>query len=272
MLEPLIIGHRGASAVAPENTLIAFERAMAAGADGVEFDVQLARDGVPVVIHDATLKRTGLRHDAVSELSSLELGRIDVGSWFNLRFAAQARAEYVDATVPTLKQTLELLKDSNALLYIEMKCAASQSRSLAQEVASLIKQCRVRDRVVVASFLLDAIREIKEIDRAVRTGALFALKLTGPFPSKRAMVDRAVRYEADEALWHRSLARAGTIEEARRSGLKSVVWTVDHPSWIGRAKKYGIHAIITNDPERMFRERAQSNSVRTNLDPKASLS
>ncbi|MBV9957612.1 MAG: glycerophosphodiester phosphodiesterase, partial [Acidobacteria bacterium] len=85
----LIIGHRGASAAAPENTLVAFERAMADGADGVEFDVQLARDGVPVVIHDATLRRTGLKEGLIAELSSNELARTDVGTWFNRRFPAR---------------------------------------------------------------------------------------------------------------------------------------------------------------------------------------
>ncbi|MDQ3754751.1 MAG: glycerophosphodiester phosphodiesterase, partial [Acidobacteriota bacterium] len=66
MTPPLIIGHRGASAVAPENTLGAFARALDDGADGIEFDVRLARDGVPIVIHDATLKRTALQDGAVA--------------------------------------------------------------------------------------------------------------------------------------------------------------------------------------------------------------
>jgi len=69
---PFIIGHRGASAHAPENTLAAFDLAFDAGADGIEFDVRLARDGVPVVIHDATLKRTALREGSVESLTSLE--------------------------------------------------------------------------------------------------------------------------------------------------------------------------------------------------------
>ncbi len=76
---PLIIGHRGASALAPENTLVAFERALADGADGVEFDVRLARDRVPVVIHDATLRRTLLRDETVAALTSSELQRWDAG-------------------------------------------------------------------------------------------------------------------------------------------------------------------------------------------------
>jgi len=77
---PLIIAHRGASAHAPENTLAAFLLALEAGADGVEFDVQLAKNGVPAVIHNATLTRTGLRNERVADLTSLQLAKIDVGA------------------------------------------------------------------------------------------------------------------------------------------------------------------------------------------------
>ncbi len=84
---PLIIGHRGASALAPENTLAAFRRAIADGADGIEFDVRLARDGVAVVIHDATLERTGLLKRRVANLTADELQAIDVGSWFRRSIA-----------------------------------------------------------------------------------------------------------------------------------------------------------------------------------------
>src|SRR5258705_12537702 len=79
---PLILGHLGASALAPENTLAAFSRAISDGADGIEFDVRLSRDGGAVVIHDASLKRTGLINRPVSDLTAAELGEVDVGSWF----------------------------------------------------------------------------------------------------------------------------------------------------------------------------------------------
>jgi len=80
---PLIIAHRGASAVAPENTLAAFARGLEDDAHGFELDVRLARDGVPVVIHDAKLQRTGSRADRVSQMTSAQLGEVDSGSWFN---------------------------------------------------------------------------------------------------------------------------------------------------------------------------------------------
>jgi len=259
-----IIGHRGASAIAPENTLAAFEQAIADGADGIEFDVRLARDGVPVVIHDATLKRTARRAGLIASLSSTELRQIDVGTWFNLRHPARARAEFAKATVPTLAQVLDFFKGQKALLYIEMKCAAQESRALAEKVAELINQYHIYDRAVVESFALDAIQAIKRIDGDIRTAALFEPKLTRPVPSRRAMIEKALRYEADEIALHRSLASRRALEEAARRGLKTVIWTADHPSWVRRAFEHGIHAIITNTPARLCAERERLRAAQVN--------
>src|SRR5947209_11431709 len=119
---PLIIGHRGAAAIAPENTLVSFTRAFADGADGIDFDVRLTRDHIPVVIHDATLRRTAARTGFIAALTAAELAATDVGSWFNRRFPARARAEHAGASVPTLAQVLELAQPRGGLLYVELKC------------------------------------------------------------------------------------------------------------------------------------------------------
>src|SRR5258706_14363654 len=105
---PLIIGHRGASALAPENTLAAFKRALEDGAAGVELDVRLASDGVPVVIHDPTLRRTGLREDVVAKMTSRELREVEVGTWFNRIQPQISQTRYSGQFVPTLDQILDL--------------------------------------------------------------------------------------------------------------------------------------------------------------------
>ena len=104
---PLIIGHRGASALAPENTLAAFARALDDGADGIELDVRLAKDGVPVVIHDATLRRTGLTSGEVAQMTSEQLANVNVGSWFNRAHPTLAREEYEQQRVPTLADVFQ---------------------------------------------------------------------------------------------------------------------------------------------------------------------
>lgn len=253
----LIIGHRGAAAVAPENTLLSFERALTDGADGIEFDVRLARDGVPVVIHDASLRRTALRRGTVANFSSVELSEIDAGTWFNLRHPRRACPEYARATIPTLAAVFESLGKSDALLYVEMKCGAKDRHALAAEVARLIRAHSLAARVCVESFDLAAIAEIKRVDASLRTAALFDRKLSRPAPSARRMIERALGCGAEEIALHRSLATRRTVEDAARRGLETVVWTADNPAWVERALRRGIRAVITNDPARLCARRAE---------------
>jgi glycerophosphoryl diester phosphodiesterase len=231
--------------------MAAFERAFSDGAEGIEFDVRLARDHVPVVIHDATLRRTAMRDGIVAQLSSSELSETDVGTWFNLRHPNEAHAEYTEARVPTLAQVFELCGTGDSLLYVEMKCDAGESVSLAAEVARLVCEHSLLDRVIVESFALDAIAEIKRVDARIRTAALFEPRLSRPRPSIRKMIEQAIDCKAEEIALHRMLATRSAVEEARQRGMQVVVWTVDNPSWIERAIAYSISALITNNPARM---------------------
>jgi glycerophosphoryl diester phosphodiesterase len=253
---PLIIGHRGAAAVAPENTLVSFERALTDGADGIEFDVRLARDKVPVVIHDATLRRTVRRSGRIANFSSTELAEMDAGTWFNLRHPARALPVYTEARIPTLAQAFALLQKSAALLYVEMKCGAMDRVALAGEVAKLIRAFGIASRVRVESFDLMAIAEIKRIDSDLRTAALFDRRLTRPAPSARRMVEEAILCGAEEIALHYSLATRRTVQEGARRGLETIIWTADNPAWVERARKRGIRAIITNDPARLIEKGA----------------
>jgi glycerophosphoryl diester phosphodiesterase len=257
--QPLIIGHRGASADVPENTLAAFTRALRDGSDGIEFDVRLARDGVPVVIHDATLQRTGLMNEAIAELTSSELKTIDVGSWFNQAHPNVASAEYARETVPTLKQVFEVLAGTRALLYLEMKCVEEESERLAAEVVKLIRKCSRAGHVIVESFELSALKTIKRIDAGIRTAALFEPTLNRPILiRKMKIVDLARRCGADEIALHHALVSRRLLERARQYSLQTIVWTVDDPKWIQRARLLGIKALITNNPAKMLGHRNTS--------------
>jgi glycerophosphoryl diester phosphodiesterase len=249
---PLVVGHRGASAIAPENTLAAFRRAFADGADGLEFDVRLARDGVPVVIHDATLRRTALRAGAVASLASDELSETDVGSWFNLKHTKLARAEYAHERVPTLVDVFNLAGERESVLYVEMKFEAGEEFApLAAEVVKLVREYSLLSRVVVESFTLEAVKEVKRLAPEVRTAALFDRKLSRPILPTRTLVARAHACGADEVALHYSLARRRTVEAARVAGFDALVWTVDRPVWARRAFDLGLRALITNHPARM---------------------
>jgi glycerophosphoryl diester phosphodiesterase len=256
---PLIIAHRGASALAPENTLAAFERAFDDGAAGLELDVRLARDGVPVVIHDSTLRRTARRFGVVSEMTSTELATVDVGSWFNRSYPKLARAEYKDQAIPTLADVFRLAtrhsKAGEAIIYVEMKSetAAEGEGELPRSVVRLIKQSNLQSRVVVVSFNLKAIATVKALDASIRTGALFEPKRSATKSiSGRPLIAATIECGADEILLHRLIAPRRVIDMATAKGLRSVVWTVDDPNWLDRANQRGVHALITNDPAAML--------------------
>jgi glycerophosphoryl diester phosphodiesterase len=248
---PLVIGHRGAAAVAPENTLASFTRAFADGADGIEFDVRLTRDHIPVVIHDATLKRTAARTGFVAALTANELAATDVGSWFNQRFPAHARAEYAGANVPTLAQVLELNKRHGGLLCIELKCEAGEAHALVARVVETVHEHDADQLCVLSSFTLTALAEVRRLAPHIRTAALFDRSLAHPLPSVRAIFARARACGADEVALHHTLANARTIAAAQRASFPVVVWTLDNGARARRLAELGVRAIITNDPARL---------------------
>src|SRR6185436_15674877 len=133
MPAPLIIGHRGASAVTPENTLGAFRLATEVGADGIEFDVRLSRDGMPVVIHDDNLRRTGLDPRRVVDLKASELKQIDVGRWFD-------PSTFTNEQIPTLQEVLDLFESTSGVLYLEMKSTGAERENLASACCALLNQ------------------------------------------------------------------------------------------------------------------------------------
>lgn len=250
---PLIIGHRGASASAPENTLAAFSGALEAGADGVEFDVRLSRDRVPVVIHDASLKRTGQMDRLVADLNATELQQCDVCSWFR---PVEQTKRYV-GTVPTLAQVFELFRQTGALLYLEMKSDGAEATRLVEAVVSEIHNARIAERVVVSSFDLPAVALAKQLDSAISTAALFEPKLSRPLSTilRLKMIDLALDQHANEIALHHSLISTKVVQKATQVGLPVVVWTVDDPDWIRRAHRLGVKALITNNPAAMLRAR-----------------
>jgi len=249
---PLVIAHRGASYTAPENTLAAFRLARLEGADGVEFDVRLARDGVPVCIHDATLRRTGRRAGRVSALTSAELGDAEVGTWFNLKFPAASRPEYARECVPTLGRTLDDLREWARAVYLEMKFEKGEDFApLAARVVEAIRSRGLEERVIVESFTLESVGEVGRIAPELRKAALFERTPRRPVPPARRIVEMAVRVGADELALDRALVRPALLDAARRAGLRSLVWTADTPAWAARARALGLRAVITNRPALM---------------------
>jgi glycerophosphoryl diester phosphodiesterase len=247
---PLIIGHRGASASAPENTRASFKMAFDEAADGIELDVRLARDGVPVVIHDATLERTALVPGVVETCTSAMLTRCRVGTWFNLRHPKHADYSFHYECIPTLAEVFDSF--GSRLIYVEMKCEASARRAaLARAVVELTRAHGLADRVIVKSFEHDSLSEVKRLAPEIRTAALFDRSWPRPLVSGADIITAAERCGANQISLHRSLLRKSTVEEARLRGFEVLTWTVNSPFWLRRAFALGLRAVFTDCPAEM---------------------
>lgn len=222
-----LYAHRGASAEAPENTLAAFRRAVEVGADGIELDVHLSADGIPVVIHDETLERTTDGTGPIAAWSVGELRALDAGSWFDGHFAGEA--------VPTLEETLRLLS-GRLRLNLEVK----------------------EPRAGLA--ILELLRSFPHADAVISSfdyGVLARLRRAAP------ELPLAMLQESGD--WHRGVARAEALRAAafhphvdlvsrpllavcRRLQLPVFAWTVDAPARARALARMGAAGLFTNDP------------------------
>jgi glycerophosphoryl diester phosphodiesterase len=254
---PLIIAHRGSSHVAPENTLAAFEAAVTEGSEGIEMDVGVTRDGVPVVFHDLTLKRMTGEDCKISDLDLKSLSQVSVGSWFNRRYPNRARKAYGIVGVPTLAEALKSLEILEGPVYIELKCRESDMDRCVEPIARALADSPLFPQIIFKSFLPDAILFMREVCPGVSTAALFAPKVMSIIRKEQRLVNIAVDLGADMVSVHSALATKKLIKRARRSGLAVTIWTVDNPRWMKRAVELGVDAVITNKPAKMLLKRRQ---------------
>jgi glycerophosphoryl diester phosphodiesterase len=253
--KPLIIAHRGASALAPENTLAAFGKAIEDGADGIEFDVRIAKDGVPVVFHDSTLRRMVKKEGRTSHFTAAELQTLDIGAWFNDKNPLKASRSFSGETIPTLERLFSFLKGYQGRLYLEMKGSLAEISALAEVVAKTVRKTDFLPQTIVKSFKLEAIEKVKNLLPEIYTAALFAPKILTLLRKQSRLIERAKDSRADELSLHYSLATEKLVRNAKREGMPTTIWTADHPIWVRRAREIGVHAIITNNPARLLAKR-----------------
>jgi glycerophosphoryl diester phosphodiesterase len=238
-----IVAHRGSSAAAPENTLAAFRRAIADGADAIELDVRLTADGEVVVIHDATLGRTTDGRGAVSASPLAALRRLDAGAWHAARHARER--------IPTLREVFRAIPPS---IGINIELKAGRARRTA--VALVERTCRIIEEssrgasVLVTSFHHPLIVHLKRRHPDIPAGLL----LHPLRPSALSWVRTARSCGAEYIVaGNRSLTKRLT-RRAHDEGLRVAVYTIDTEVHLARAGRYGVDAVITNVPA-LFRSR-----------------
>jgi glycerophosphoryl diester phosphodiesterase len=232
----LNIAHRGASAVAPANTIAAFERAVTLGADGIEFDVHLSADGVPVVIHDFAVDATTDGSGRVLELSLAQLKQLDAGAYFDPAFTGER--------IPTLEEVLQAFGD-RLLLNIELKSTSKRDNGLERAVVALIEEHGLASRVLFSSFNPLSLRRAKKIAPHILAGLLYAPDL--PLYLSRAWLAPLAPHEARHP--EHTIVDAHYMAWARRRGYRVNAWTVDDPDEMRRLIDLGVDGIITNVPD-----------------------
>jgi len=206
-----IVGHRGALACAPENTLASFREALRQGADIVELDVQRSADGHVVVFHDDWLDRTTNGQGPLAERTLSELKTLDAGSWFDRRFTGEP--------IPTLEEVLVWARD-RIPLFIELKYSAQPDLTLVGAVVERIVAHKMTERVMLISFEHQALRRAKEHVPGIATAALYKMPVQDP-----AALARQIGADAVMPLWH--LITADEVTRCHNTALSVNVWGSD---------------------------------------------
>ena len=231
-----VLGHRGYSERFPENSLLAFRKAIEAGADGVELDVWLTGDGRVVVMHDETIDRTSDMNGRQKEMTLEELKRADIG---------------LGERIPTLEEAFEALPE-NALVNVELK-----DREAVGEVAKIVKENNP-DRVLVSSFDVEALREYRRHDGQTRVGLLIEEEKTlGLVPELRGELNLWSINVPMEAIPLFGLGMTlQALRWARSLGLRVVLWADDDGLFYTNGNllrlKGLFEVVITNDVGRMI--------------------
>lgn len=240
---PFNIGHRGAAGEAPENTMAAFELALRQGADGIEFDVHLSADGVPVVIHDWRLERTTSGSGRVSDHSVAALRRLDAGSWFNRRHRRKARGRFAGVKIPLLAEVLKWVREQKCQAFIEIKQRAQNYPGVEEKVLDEVYRQGVAERATVLSFDVPTLRRIRQVDCRISMGINFTRPLLA--------VRRGKTLGAAILGLHWAFVSRHFIRRAHGAGLQVFVWDLDRPRWMRRRIADGVDGIITNYPARL---------------------
>ena len=239
---PRVIAHRGFSGEAPENTLVAIEKAIDVGADMVEFDVQVSRDGEVVVIHDETLDRTTNGSGLVADQSLEELRKLDAGSWFGRSSTGE---RFAGEKIPTLGEVLDATR-GRILVNIEIKTEAADTAP--GPVAQLVRDRGMADQVIISSFNPKALELMRQIAPEIRRASLYEKALHRGWSPSRVVAQ--VDTQAFNA--SRRVLTDAMLADAASAGLPVAVYTVDAAREMRRWIERGAAALFTNRPDVMI--------------------
>jgi len=216
----LKVGHRGARAYEPENTLRSFERALELGVDAVEFDVRGTRDDEVVVIHDARVDRTTGAKGSVREMTLQQIKQLVLEK---------------DQKTPTLEEALDFL-DRKVKIVIELK-----ENGLEKKVLSSVREKGLEKNVIIVSFLEKTLSKIRELDDEVETGLIYV--------RHRNPIQSALKLGAKYLLPFYRFTHSSDVEKAHDNGLRVIVWTINDREEVSKYVRKGVDGIASDKPD-----------------------
>lgn len=228
-----IIAHRGVSQVKPENTLLALEMAIDSNCDGIEFDVQLTKDNIPVIIHDETIDRTSNGKGYVSNYTLEQLKKYNFGINFN----------YQGVTIPTLNEFLQLTiqKKYSKLLNIEIKNDILHYPNIEEKILDLVLKYNLQDQVLFSSFNHQSMFRMRKLSETVNIALLY--EDTSP------NLNELIKINAYSAHFNVKMASKELLESLNQKNIKSFFYTVNDPVEIKRLLDMGVDGIFSDNPQ-----------------------
>ena len=246
MSRPYVWAHRGAAGYAPENTLEAFSMAAQMGADGVELDVQLSKDGQIVVCHDEKVNRTSDGKGWVRDFTLEELKQMDFSG---------GNEKYAGVKIPTLEEVLELLRDTGMYVDIELKTSAYPYLGIEKKCIKLVREMGYEERVHFSSFNYLSLQKIRLYARNMPTGYLFLHASPSIVGTARKVGATAMNISC------RNLQTEGFVEKCKENDMQINVWTVNKEREMHLCMEYDINAVITDYPDKIMQIRDQIDVI-----------
>lgn len=228
----LNFAHRGFSGKYPENTMLAFEKAVEAGADGIELDVHLSKDGTPVIIHDETVNRTTNGTGRVCDLTALELAQLDAYAGF--------QGQYPPCPVPTLEQYCQWMQTNTIITNIELKTNIFEYAGLEEKVWELVVRYGLTQRILFSSFNHYSVQRMKGIAPSAPCGLLTESWLINPHTYVKAL---------GMDTYHPIHGNVNQQLMTELAGVGVYTFTVNEPATVKRLAKLGVAGIIGNFPD-----------------------
>lgn len=245
----IIIGHRGACAHAPENTLASFKLAVEHGADYVELDAKLSADGEVMVIHDQTVDRTTEGTGRVNQLTFEQLKRLDAGSRFDKQYAGEK--------IPTLDEVFKAV-GKDVKINVELTNYASKNDALVEKTVEVVMANKMEQRVLFSSFAPVNLKRVHALLPQAPVAILCLPGIAGLFSRSSLMI------ELSPDIVHPYLTdiNAKYIAKEHKRGRKLNVWTVNEDKNLRRLFSLGVDGIFTDDPRNARRIMAETNSAK----------